>query len=129
MKCGDILLSKTRDASEIQIGDDVVYKGEKGDFVDKIVTHRVIDIQKTGSGYTLTTKGIANYEEDPKITDKQILGVVISKIGFLSTISKMINNLYAFYFIIFLPLVLLVFIEVRRTILDAKKEKAKKNKT
>ena len=43
---GDVLLAKDTNANEIKVGDDVVYNGEKGDFVGKIVTHRVIEIEK-----------------------------------------------------------------------------------
>jgi len=122
------LLSKTKEVSEIEIGDDVVYLGKEGDFKDRIVTHRVIEKRVQGETYMFTTQGIANYEADPEITQDQIIGVVMCNIEPLSYISKMINNLYAFYFVIFLPLVLLVFVEVRRMVLGVKKEKIDERK-
>jgi len=118
-----VLLSKTQDVSEIQVGDDVVYKGIAGDFTDKIVTHRVIDIKKEDGELIFITQGLANEEEDPPVFQDQILGVITYKIRSLTLISKTINNLYSFYFIIFLPLVVLIFIEVRKAILGYKEGK------
>ena len=35
----DVLISKEIDPSQINVGDDVVYKGKEGTFKDKVVTH------------------------------------------------------------------------------------------
>lgn len=117
---GDVLLSKTIDTNEIKVGDDIVYEGKEGDFLGKIVTHQVIDIENVDGEYIFHTKGLANEIEDPVITGDQIYGRVIYKIQSLSFVSKIINNLYSFYFIIFVPVAILVFIEVRRIVLRIK---------
>ena len=52
---GDVVISKEVDPSTINKGDDVVYLGEKNDFKDKIVTHRVIKIDVANELVTLTT--------------------------------------------------------------------------
>ena len=111
---GDVLISKSTDINQIKVEDDVVYLGQTGDFKDKIVTHQVIKIEDVDGKKIFHTKGIANDVEDPTITGDQILGVVIHKIQTLSLISKTIANLYSFYFIVFVPLVILIFIEIRK---------------
>lgn len=119
----DMLFAKKTDAADIQIGDDVVYQGKEGDFVDKIVTHRVIKKIRHGNSYTFVTKGIANDLEDPAIEQDQIYGKVVLKSAVLSLISKVINNEYGFYFIVFVPIVIIVSLEVIDTANERKRLK------
>ncbi len=109
---GDMVVAKKRDTSEINIGDDVVYYGEKGEFKDKIITHRVIGKSMVDGKLVFETKGIANEVADPKINEEQIKGVVIFRGIILSFISKLVSNMYGFYFLLFVPLSVLVFLEV-----------------
>jgi len=113
---GDVLLSKTVDVKDIKIGDDVVYRGVEQSYAGKIITHEVIDIQNVDGKIQFHTKGIANDLEDPVVSQEQILGLVMGKIPVLSELGKLMTNIYAFYFIIFIPLVLLIFVQIRRTV-------------
>ena len=70
-KVGDVVISKEVDPSTINEGDDVVYLGEKNDFKDKIVTHRVIKIENKDGEYYFTTKGVNNDYSDPVISSNQ----------------------------------------------------------
>jgi len=117
---GDVLLSKNVDINEIKIGDDVVYIGEEADFKDRIVTHQVIDIEKYDEGIIFHTKGIANDVEDPVIRGHQIYGVIVGRVPIISNISKMISNLYSMYFIVFIPMAILIFVEVKKFIYNLK---------
>lgn len=112
-KVGDILISKSTPLDKIKVGDDIVYLGNKDTFTGKVVTHRVIDIEKNEDGtYLFHTKGIANTAEDPVVSGSQIYGVIIYKTVILSFISKIINNLYGFYFLIFTPLTILIVVKI-----------------
>ena len=111
-KVWDMVVVKRTDPSTIVVGDDVVYLGEEGDFAGKIVTHRVIKKDDSTGDLKFTTKGIANDLEDPVIGDDQIYGKVLFKSIILSFFSKLINNLYGFYFIIFVPFVIILFLEI-----------------
>lgn len=115
----DMIIAKKVDSSTIKVGDDVVYKGEKSTLKDKIVTHQVIKKDYKNGKYIFQTKGINNDIADPEIEDRQILAVVVSKSNILSMISHIVNNSYGFYFIIFVPFIVLLFFEI----LDIKKEK------
>lgn len=119
----DMVISKKIDPNDIKIGDDVVYQGKVDDFAGKIVTHRVINIDEKDGQRTFTTKGIANPIEDPKITGDQIYGKVTFKSEILSFLSKIINNIYGFYFIVFVPFVIMVFFEIIDVINDREKRK------
>lgn len=112
-KVGDILISKSTSLDKIKVGDDIVYLGNKDTFAGKVVTHRVIDIEKNEDGtYLFHTKGIANTAEDPVVSGSQVYGVIIYKTVILSFISKIINNLYGFYFLIFTPLTILIVVKI-----------------
>lgn len=122
---GDVLISKSIAPSEIKVGDDIVYQGTSGSFAGKIVTHQVIDIEENGN-YKFHTKGLANDEEDPVVNEEQVLGKIIYKVKSLSYISKLINNLVTFYFVVFVPIAILIFVEIRRIAIDMKESKEEK---
>lgn len=113
---GDILLSKKIDDKDLKVGDDVVYIGEKGSFSGKTVTHQIVQIEENNGQYTFHTKGIANEEEDPLVNSNQIRGKVIYKFISLTFISKIVNNLLSFYFSIFVPIAIIIFVEIRKII-------------
>lgn len=120
---GDILISKSIEPENIKEGDDIVYIGKGGSFEGKIVTHQVIGIENENGEYKFHTKGIANQIEDPLVSQEQVYGKIIYKIHSLSFISKIINNLYAFYFVIFVPIVLLIFWEIVKIASRSKEDK------
>lgn len=123
---GDMVFSKKVDTSTLKVGDDVVYMGKEGDFSGKIVTHQIIKIEVINNVKYYHTKGINNNVEDPRINSDQIMGKVFMKGRILSLISKIINNEYGFYFVIFVPFVLLVSMEII-DIVDEKKQKGCEN--
>jgi len=125
---GDMIISKEIPASEIKVGDNVVYNGLVDDFKGKIVTHKVITKDKTPNGYKFITKGIANPVEDPEIDESQIMGKVIYKTVILSFISKLINNTTTFFIVIFIPFALLVFFEIVDVLEERRKEKEENEK-
>ena len=110
---GDVLISQEIDPNEIQVGDNIVYRGNTGSFKDKIVTHQVVSIREENGEKKITTKGIANVEEDPEIDESQVYGKVIYKVKTLSFIGQIIKNIYVFYFIIFVPIAIIIFRQVR----------------
>ena len=123
----DILIAKEIEPSEIKVEDDIVYKGEEGSFKDKVVTHQVISIREENGEYRYITKGIANTAEDPEIGENQIYGKIIYKVKSLSFIGKMIANIYVFYFVIFIPIALLVFKQIKNIVSDKDDDENEKN--
>ena len=120
---GDMVIAKKIPITELKVNDDIVYLGNKNDFAGKIVTHQIIEIEKKGNELYFHTKGIANMIEDPLVEEKQILGKVIMKGTILSLISKIVNNPYGFYFVIFVPFAILLVMEIIDFIEEKKKKK------
>lgn len=110
---GDVLLSKEIAPENIKVGDDIVYTGKEGSFKDKVVTHQVISVEKDEENYRIITKGIANTKEDPEITQNEVMGKIKCKLGVLTFLQKMISNNYVFYFVIFVPIVLITFKQIK----------------
>lgn len=108
----DVVVVKQENPENIKVGDDVSYLGNKGDFTDKIVTHRVVNVENNDGKYTFTTRGTANNADDPKIDSSQIYGVVKYRPAILSFLSHVLNNTYGFYFLVFVPLAFLIFLEI-----------------
>lgn len=116
---GDIILTKEVKPKEIKVGDDITYLGKEGDFNGKIVTHRVRAVIPSETGeYKFITQGLTNDIADPEITASQVQGKVIYKTVILSFISGLVNNLYSMYFVIFIPIAIIIFINIRRIYLD-----------
>lgn len=112
-KVGDILVSKETKPSEIKVGDNVVYLGEKDDFKDKIVTHKVVNIKKDLDSNKLifTTKGLNNIIEDPEINEEQLYGVVVYKTIFFSFISRIMTSMVG-CFVLFAIATLIISIQI-----------------
>ena len=111
---GDILISKEVEPNEIEVGDDLVYMGKEGSFKGRVVTHRVISIELQEDGnYKIVTKGVANNLEDPEIDQTQVYGKIIYKVHILSFLGKLVRNVYCFYFLIFIPVAILIYRNIK----------------
>ena len=115
-KIGDVIVVK--DSTEFNVGDDITYLGKKEDFKDKIITHRIIKKDNN----TFVTKGINNDVEDPTIDYSQIYGKVVYKPIIISFVSTILKNKFGFFFLVFTPLVLVMFLEVADAVM--KKDEA-----
>ena len=120
-----MIISKETPIEEIKVKDDVVYLGKEDDFAGKIVTHRVIKKEVLNGKIYFHTQGIANDIEDPLVEGEQILGKVVYKSRVLSLISKIVNNPYGFYFVVFVPFAILLVMEVIDIIEERKDKKSK----
>lgn len=125
----DVLLIKEVNHSELKVGDDITYLGTKLDVNGRIVTHRIIEIKEENGKKTYLTKGINNTVEDPMIDDNQIYGKVMGKIPVVTEINHIVKNQYGFFFLIFVPIVAVIFLEIADTVTEIKKDKkeAKEN--
>lgn len=108
---GDVLVSKSVPSNEINVGDNITYLGEEGALRGLIITHKVVNKDEREGEVFFTTKGLANYVEDPEISYDQVYGKVIYKFVLLSALAKMMNNQLSYY-IIFVLVAMIISIEV-----------------
>lgn len=126
---GDVLITKQTEPKDIKVGDDVSYYGKVGTFRDKVVTHKVVKIEKDVDGkLVFHTKGIANLVEDPLVYEDQIYGVVKHKSTILSFIYKTINTKYGMFIFIVVPIFYVIGSEMLSFMLEKEEEKRNKIK-
>lgn len=119
----DVLAIKEVQEDELKVGDDITYLGNRLDVNGKIVTHRIIEIKEENGKKKFITKGINNSTKDPSIEENQIYGKVVGKIPIITEINHIIKNQYGFFFLIFVPLVAVIFLEIADTITAIKQDK------
>lgn len=119
---GDVLIVKEIDPNQLEVGDDITYLGKYGTFSGRVVTHQIVEIEETVGGRIFHTKGIANEAEDPTITGDQIYGKVIYKCIIISMMTKLMNNMSAFYVIFVIPFAVLVFLQLKESQEEKKAE-------
>ena len=78
------------DIKKLQVGEIIAFKKE-----GKIITHRIINIQKLDSTYVIQTKGDANNAPDSfQVKEDEVLGVVKYSIKYLGYPTIWFNDLY-----------------------------------
>ena len=126
---GDVLISKETDPAKIKVGDDVSYLGKSGTFKDKVVTHRVIKIEKDADGkLVFHTKGLANIVADPVVYEDQLYGVVKRKDVILSFVYKCVSNKTGMFLFIGIPILYIIGSEMLSFMLEKEEERRKKLK-
>lgn len=125
IKKGDVILVREQKISEYKPNDIITYIGMDGDLKGKIITHKIIDIKKENGKRIFYTRGIANISDDPAVYEEQILGKYIYKFIIFSIIERVMNTKIGFFLIIFIPLCLIYFFEIKDIIKDVKKIKNK----
>lgn len=120
----DVIYVQDCDTGSLKVGDDVAYMGSRAGLEGKIITHRIIRIEDQSSGGRIfVTKGTASKNEDPPIIDTQILGKVKGKVPFITQVNHMVRSQVGFFSLIFVPLVLIIVLEILQTITDYQLEK------
>lgn len=107
---GDVILVEETSFENLKLKDVITYESKAAGTEGMIITHRIIDMDKETK--QLETKGDANEAVDPVIKDDQVLGKVVYKFTLISILTKLVRNKIGFYFLIFVPLVVVIFLEI-----------------
>lgn len=108
---GDVIVDKQVDSiADLKEGDIITYRGKEGEFKGKTVTHKIMRIE----GDTIVTKGVStmSIKEDPAITFDDVIGKYVKTSAFLTFIYKVFTNKIGFFVIIFIPLVILLIVQI-----------------
>lgn len=123
-KINDVILVKDYNVNRLKVGDDIVYVGNRGGVEGLVVSHRIIKLDmKNGKVERLFTQGLNAEGSDPSIGPDQVLGKVVDVVPIITPISHIIKNIFGFFFLIFLPLVLIICFEIIETRLSLKLDK------
>ena len=108
---GEVIIDEKVDSIEdLQVGDIITYQGKEGEFKGKTVTHKITRIE----GDTIVTKGVSqqSIKEDPAITFDDVVGRYVKTSSFLTTVYMAFTSKYGFLFIVFIPLLILLIIQI-----------------
>lgn len=119
INAGDMILGKYTAPEALQVGDVITYMGETGAVKDKIITHKIVEINDD----IFTTKGVANDIADPPINSSQILSKYVATIPVAGKLFSVINSKFGFIFLIVTPLVLLIVNEISIIVKAFKEDK------
>lgn len=105
INAGDVSIVKETQEDKIEIGDVITFKKE-----DKVITHRITNIEEKDGKKMYTTKGDNNNLEDKeKIEYSDIKGKNVLTIPKLGYIINALENQIVFLFIVLFILILLFF--------------------
>lgn len=105
---GDVVLIKKTPAEDLKVGDVITY--EIGNIT---VTHRLVSITEGADNIErYTTKGDANEVNDPSFAYDRIEGKLVYRFKLYSLMVKLVHNKVTFFFIIFVPLVVTIFLDI-----------------
>ena len=120
----DVILVESINPKKLKVGDDIAYRGERGDLEGILVSHRIIKIDQEENGkLRFHTKGINNEVADPSFTEERIIGKVKGKVPIINFLNHIVKNQFGFFFFVFCPLVLVIVLEILETITDMKIDK------
>ena len=119
INAGDMILGKCTAPEDLKIGDVVTYHGESGAMKDKIITHKIIEIDDD----IFVTKGVANDVADPPINASQIMSRYVVTIPLAGELFSVINSKFGFIFLIVTPLVFLIVNEISIIVKAFKEDK------
>ena len=115
---GDVILIKETRQEEIKKGDIITFKKEN------IITHRIVEINKTNDTMYYTTKGDNNNVNDAeKVKYEEIEGKYITKFVCIGYLINFLNTTEGFIILVSLPIIVIAF-----TIYRELRNKEKKSK-
>lgn len=130
LEVGDVIISKSIDASTLKPGDVITYNGEYGSYDGKLITHEVIaePYEADGKLY-FKTMGIANGYIDPEISEDQIVGKMLRTSTVLSAVYGFFVTPYGLFTVLSVLAVFLVteIFSLKRAVTENTDKKCSKN--
>lgn len=126
-KIGDVLIAKETAPEDIKVGDAVSYLGKVGQFKNKVITHEVVEIEKSNNNeFIYHTKGLANLVEDPIVGQDQLYGVVIYRSFILSLVYSIVSKPLGMFIFILIPIMYIIISEIIITLVEKEEKRRKK---
>ncbi len=100
----------------LKVGDVITYKHEI-DGKEVLISHRIVEINRSGNEVTIKTKGDNLPEPDDYfVRGSQIRGTVVLIIPLLGAFLRFANSFYGVILLIFIPATIIIFMEAREII-------------
>ena len=117
---GDLIIVKTIDPREVEVGDVISFKEDEA-----VITHRIVAIETTPSGQLqFTTKGDVNSTEDiKKVSQEDLVGEYIARIPGVGTVAMFLQTPTGLIIFVAVPLALFIIYDILSRRNRSKKEK------
>ena len=117
LKVGDAIVLKRTDPEDLKVDDIVTYKPPGAE--DRLITHRVVSVNETNGQFLFETKGDANPKVDSWTVDSDgVVGTMVYRVPLAGYILEFGDSTFGRIVTIGIPLLLLVFQELRRILLQ-----------
>lgn len=121
-----IIVRKT-DPAAVQVGDVICFYSLDPKILGKPNTHRVVEIQQKDGELSFITKGDASSLEDTyPVSADRLVGVYLKHIQ-ISKVMDVLHNQYFFFFVLVVPLCVIIFLEFLHVKKIAQEKAEKKN--
>ncbi len=122
---GDLIVVKSVDQNELKVGDVVAFQ-PPGSKPNTLVTHRIVSLVE-GKERLFQTKGDANNAKDDfKVPASNAVGKMIFVVPFVGYLTEISRDKNILFFIIILPVCLLIIDEIRNLIKYSNPSRARK---
>lgn len=123
IQSGDLVICKTAEAEDIQVGDVIAYFDPAGNG-DNVVTHRVIEVTNENGKLAFRTQGDANNTPDESaVPSDSLVGVYYTRIAGAGNVAMFLQSSTGLIVCVVIPLLLLVGYDIiRRRIYDKQKK-------
>ena len=102
-----ILIKEIKNEGDLKIGDVITYRIAK----NTLVTHRIVNITKTGESLNYTLKGDANNVEDSeKVIFSNIEGIYVRKLNLIGKLINFMQKPYGMVIIFMTPVLLILYV-------------------
>lgn len=115
----DVVVSmRVNDPEDLEKGDIITFNSTDYRYSGVLVTHRIVDIEKTSSGeYLFTTKGDNNNTQDSsRISFNEIYGRVLFRIPKIGYIQYYLSSILGWVAIIIVPAVMIIGYDIYKLI-------------
>ena len=129
LRTDSMILVKKVDPSEIRPDDIISFYSSDPTLSGAVNTHRVLSVEKQNGIYIFYTKGDANLVPDEfTTTGNDVIGVVVFSSFLLGKLIRLLSNPIVFIPVIMVPLVLLLVLNMIKTVRLAKQAAAEEEK-
>lgn len=111
----DVILIEDIDGNNLKILDKVVVSEKDNGLDGLLMIREIVDVQNKNDKAQYFVNDISDKNKNVSIDNSLIVGKVVGYLKFVSLIGNIFQNQLSFFLLVFLPLVLIIIIEILRT--------------
>lgn len=110
-----VILIKDIDKDNLKISDKIVVSGKDNELDELLTIQEIVDVKDKDEKTQYFVNDISDKNKIVSVDSSLIVGRVVSYLTFVGLIGNIFQNQLSFFLFVFLPLVLIIIIEIFRT--------------